>query len=319
MLANEELLEMYQEMVQIRIFEEAVKDLFAAGKVPGFVHLSIGQEAVAVGVSRALMADDYVFATHRGHGDFIARGADIGRLMAEIRGKRTGFCKGKGGSMHLFEISSGTLGGNGILGGNFPLVTGVGLALKLRKTKQVVACYFGDGATNEGTFHESMNMSSIWRLPVIWICENNLYSEATPIWATTLVQDIAKVSMSYAMPGNIVDGNDVLEVYSATNEAVERARKGEGPTLIECKTYRQRGHYEGDPVIYRTKEELEAWLKKDPIAKLESRIIESKAATAAQLQSIRSNATALIDKAVRFADESPYPDPQEAFEDVDVA
>lgn len=242
---DEQLLDMYRKMVTIRQFEEKVRDLFAAGKIPGFVHLYIGEEAIAVGVAAALRKDDYVTSTHRGHGHCIACGADVRRMMAELFGKHNGYCKGKGGSMHMFDITLGILGANGIVAAGCPLAAGAGLTAKLRKTDQAVAGFFGDGATNHGTLHESLNLSAVWKLPVIWVCENNLYAEATPIWATVNIPDIAQMAHSYNMPSKIVDGNDVLAVYEAARTAAERARKGEGPTFIECKTYRHRGHYEG--------------------------------------------------------------------------
>jgi pyruvate dehydrogenase E1 component alpha subunit len=313
---NQQLIDMYRKMVLIRKFEEKVRDLFAAGKIPGFVHLYIGEEAIAVGVAAALRKDDYVTSTHRGHGHCIARGADVRRMMAELFGKREGYCKGKGGSMHMFDITLGILGANGIVAAGCPLAAGAGLTAKLRKTDQVVAGFFGDGATNHGTVHESMNLSAVWKLPVIWICENNLYAEATPIWAAVNITDIAQMARSYNIPGKIVDGNDVLEVYEAARIAVERARKGEGPTIIECKTYRHRGHYEGDPVIYRTREQEQEWFKKDPIPRFESRLIKDGKATEAKLAEIRSQVTALIDEALAFAEKSSNPLPKEAFEDV---
>lgn len=221
--------------------------------------------------------------------------------------------------MHLFDIGLGILGANGIVGAGGPLAAGAGLTIKLRRTDQVVACFFGDGGTNQGAFHESLNLSAIWRLPVLWVCENNLYAEATPIWAALKVQDVSTMAGSYDIPGRTVDGNDVLEVYRTAKEAVDRARKGEGPTLIECKTYRQRGHFEGDPVIYRTREEEKEWLKRDPIPRFESKLLESGVATKDQMTSIRSEVTRVVADAVKFAEESPLPEPGEAFEDVFVS
>jgi pyruvate dehydrogenase E1 component alpha subunit len=307
---------MYRKMVLIRKFEEKVRDLFAAGKIPGFVHLYIGEEAIAVGVAAALRKDDYITSTHRGHGHIIARGADIRRMMAELFGKRDGYCKGKGGSMHMFDITLGILGANGIVAAGSPLAAGAGLTAKLRKTDQVVVGFFGDGATNHGTFHESINLSAAWKLPVIWVCENNLYAEATPFSATANIKDVAQMANSYNIPSQIVDGNDVLEVFQAARTAVERARNGDGPTLIECKTYRHRGHYEGDPVIYRTKEQDEEWFKKDPIPRFEAQLVSSGKATETQLASIRAEVETMIEEAIKFAEKSPAPSPSEAFEDV---
>jgi pyruvate dehydrogenase E1 component alpha subunit len=315
-LTDEQRLDMYRKMLLIRKFEEKVRELFAAGKIPGFVHLYIGEEAIAVGVATALRKDDYVTSTHRGHGHCIARGADVRRMMAELFGKREGYCKGKGGSMHMFDISLGILGANGIVAAGCPLAVGAGLTAKLRKTDQVVTGFFGDGATNHGTVHESLNLSAVWKLPVIWVCENNLYAEATPIWATVNISDIAQMAGSYNIPSKIVDGNDVLAVYDAVKMAVDRARKGEGPTFIECKTYRHRGHYEGDPVIYRTREQEQEWFKKDPIPRFESRLLAEGKATEAKLTNIRSDVEKLIDEAIQFAENSPASLPKEALEDV---
>ncbi len=315
-LANERLLEMYQRMLLIRKFEEKVRDLFASGRIPGFVHLYIGEEAIAVGVAAALRESDYVTSTHRGHGHCIARGADVRRMMAELFGKRDGYCKGKGGSMHMFDVSLGILGANGIVAAGCPLAVGAGLTAHLRKTDQVVVGFFGDGATNHGTVHESLNLSAVWKLPIVWVCENNLYAEATPIWATVNISDIAQMGGSYNIPSTIVDGNDVFAVYDAAKVAVKRARAGEGPTLIECKTYRHRGHYEGDPVIYRTRDQEQEWFKKDPIPKFESRLITDGKVTEAKLGSIRLGVEKLIDDAVQFAENSPAPQTEEALDDV---
>jgi pyruvate dehydrogenase E1 component alpha subunit len=303
-------------MLLVRRFEEAVRDLVANAKIHGFVHLSIGQEAIAAGVSAALRTDDYIVSTHRGHGHLIARGADIRRMMAELLGRRTGCCKGRGGSFHLVDISRGILGMSGIVGGGLPMASGAGLAIRLRKTDQVIACFFGEGAANQGTFHESVNLSAIWKLPVIWICENNLYAIATPISASLNVADVASMASSYAIPATIVDGNDVVQVYENTKKAVARARRGEGPTLIECKTYRQRGHFEGDPTLYRSREEEQEWLKRDPIENLQAEMLRNGLLTRDQLQEIRSEIEALVTDAVTFAEESALPDPGDALIDV---
>ena len=315
-LTDEQLLEMYQKMLLIRKFEEKVGDLFAAGKIPGFVHLYIGEEAVAVGVISALRKDDYLTSTHRGHGHCIARGADVRRMMAELFGKRDGYCKGKGGSMHMFDISLGILGANGIVAAGCPLAVGAGLTAKLRKTDQVVIGFFGDGATNHGTLHEALNLSAVWKLPIIWVCENNLYAEATPISATVNISDIAQMAGSYNIPSEIVDGNDILVVYDAAKTAVERARLGDGPTFIECKTYRHRGHYEGDPVIYRTKEQDQEWLKKDPIPRFESQLISDRKVTEERVGRIQVDVKNLIDGAIQFAENSPPSPTEEALRDV---
>jgi len=307
---------MFRKMVEIRFFEEKVFDLYAQNLVPGTIHLYAGEEAVAVGVCAALQRDDYITSTHRGHGHCIAKGADLKRTMAEILGKETGYCKGKGGSMHIADFSIGMLGATAVVGAGIPIAVGAGLSIKLRKTRQVVACFFGEGASNQGTFHEGINMASVWRLPVIFICENNLYAMGTRQSRVMNIENIADRATAYGIPGVVVDGNDVLAVYEATVKAVERARKGEGPTLIECKTYRHKGHSRVDPAKYRPKEEVEEWLAKDPIKRFKEKLLQEGAITEAEIQQIEQEVAAEIDEAVKFAMESPYPEPEEALEDV---
>src|SRR5260370_14975182 len=232
------VLDMYRKMHRIRYFEQKIKELITSAEIPGFVHVSIGEEATAVGACAALRSTDRITSTHRGHGHLIAKGGDVARMMAEIYGKRTGYCKGKGGSMHIVDFSLGILGANGIVGGGIPIATGSALAAKLKGNDDATACFFGDGASNEGTFHESLNLASIWKLPVVYVCENNGFGEFTPTSAVTSVKDIAVRAAGYDIPGHVVDGNNVLEVYRYTSEAVARARRGDGPTLLECKTYR---------------------------------------------------------------------------------
>ena len=313
---KELLLDMYTRMKTIRAFETKVAELFAAGKIPGFVHLYVGEEAVAVGVCANLRPDDYITSTHRGHGHLIAKGGDLKLMMAELFGKRTGYCKGKGGSMHIADVDLGILGANGIVGGGIPIATGAALALKYKGTDNVVACFFGDGAANQGTFHEGLNMASIWKLPVVYVCENNMYAISFSQKKSMNVPDIAERAKAYDIPGVVVDGNDVIAVYEAANEAVKRARAGEGPTLIECKTYRHRGHFEGDPTTYRSAEEVEEWKKKDPIARLEKRLMEMGYLTEEDKKKIEADINARIEEAVRFAEESPFPSPEELLEDV---
>jgi len=310
------LLQLYTKMLTIRRFEERVSELFAAGKLPGFIHLYIGEEAVATGVCANLRDDDFITSTHRGHGHLIAKGGDLKLMMAELYGRKTGYCKGKGGSMHIADVGLGILGANGIVGGGPPIATGAALSAQYRGTDQVAVCFFGDGASNQGTFHEGLNLASIWKLPVIFVCENNFYGISMSQARHMHVADIADRAAAYDIPGVVVDGNDVLAVYEAAQEAVKRARAGEGPTLIECKTYRHRGHFEGDPTVYRSKEELETWLKKDPIRRFEAKLLEMGLLTAEESKRIDSELRARVEEAVAFAEASPYPAPAEIFDDV---
>jgi pyruvate dehydrogenase E1 component alpha subunit len=315
-LPKEKLIEMYRMMVKIRLFEEKVFELYAQNLVPGTIHLYTGQEAVAVGVCSALRKDDYITSTHRGHGHCIAKGADVKRVMAEILGKKTGYCKGKGGSMHIADFSIGMLGATAVVGAGIPIAAGAGLSIKLRGTDHVVACFFGDGASNQGTFHEGINMAAIWQLPVIFVCENNLYAMGTRQSLVMRIENIADRATAYGIPGVVVDGNDVLAVYEAAFKAAERGRRGEGPTLIECKTYRHRGHSRVDPAKYRPKEEVEAWLAKDPIKRFKEKLIKFNVLTDIEIQQIDKEVAAEIEEAVKYAMESPYPVPEEALEDV---
>ena len=307
---------MYRKMLEIRFFEEKVFELYGQNLVPGTIHLYAGEEAVAVGVCSALSKDDYITSTHRGHGHCIAKGADLKRTMAEILGKETGYCKGKGGSMHIADFSIGMLGATAVVGAGLPIAVGAALSAKLRKTDQVVACFFGEGASNQGTFHESINMASAWKLPVIFVCENNLYAMGTRQSRIMNIENISDRAPSYGIPGVSVDGNDVLVVYEAAQVATERARRGEGSTLIECKTYRHKGHSRVDPAKYRPREEVEEWLRKDPIKRLRSKLIQTDISIEAELQEIEKKVSSAIEDAVKFAVESPYPTPEEALEDV---
>jgi pyruvate dehydrogenase E1 component alpha subunit len=303
-------------MLRIRHFEEKVYDLYGQNLVPGTIHLYAGQEAVAVGVCANLREDDYITSTHRGHGHCIAKGAQLNRVMAEILGKKTGYCKGKGGSMHIADFSIGMLGATAVVGAGLPIAAGAGLSIKLKKTDQVVACFFGDGASNQGTFHEAINMASIWNLPVLFVCENNLYAMGTHQTRVMAIENIADRAAAYGIPGVAVDGNDVLAVYEAAHEAVDRARKGEGPTLIECKTYRHKGHSRFDPATYRPKEEVGEWMKRDPIAQFKVRLLEMKTLTEEEANKIEQEVAATVEDAVKFAIESPHPAPEEAVENV---
>jgi len=315
-LSKEKLTHMYKRMLEIRCFEEKVFDLYAQNLVPGTIHLYLGEEAVAVGVCSTLNKDDYIISTHRGHGHCIAKGADLNRTMAEILGKKTGYCKGKGGSMHIADFTIGMLGATAVVGAGIPIAVGAALSAQLRKTSQVVACFFGDGASNQGTFHEAINMAATWKLPAIFVCENNLYAMGTRQSIVMNIENISDRAAAYGIPGVIVDGNDVLAVYEATLKAVERARKGEGPTLIECKTYRLKGHSRVDPAKYRPKKEVEEWLTKDPIKRLKTRLLETKALTETEIHQIEKEAQTKIEEAVKFATESPFPAPEDALEDV---
>src|SRR5262250_3069557 len=287
-VSKEKLLKMYRTMQTIRQFEERLRDLFKEGKVPGFVHVSIGEEASATGVCAALTDSDYITSTHRGHGHLLAKGGKLKPMMAELFGRKTGYCKGKGGSMHIADFSIGILGANGIVGAGLPIATGAGLAAKMKKSGQVAVCFFGDGASNEGTFHESLNIASSWKLPVVYVCENNLYGEFTAGRDVTSVKDIAARARGHYMPGIIINCNYVVEVYETTSEAVAHARRGEGPTLIECKTYRWEGHVVGEEAFlgkraYRSQDEIEEWKKRCPIILFETRYVANKMFTQAEL------------------------------------
>ncbi|MDI6777490.1 MAG: thiamine pyrophosphate-dependent dehydrogenase E1 component subunit alpha [Syntrophales bacterium] len=315
-IEKEKLMDMYRTMVRIRFFEERVAREFAAGNIPGFVHLYIGEEAIATGACASLRPDDYITSTHRGHGHLVAKGGKTDLMMAELYGKKTGYCKGKGGSMHIADVDIGILGANGIVGAGIPIATGAALSAKMRGTDQVALCFFGDGASNTTRFHEGINLGSIWKLPVVYICENNLYGISVPQSYHMNISDIADRAASYGIPGVVVDGNDVIAVYEAVGEAVVRARRGEGPALIECKTYRYKGHFEGDPQVYKPKEEVEEWMKKDPIPRFKKQLIEIGVLTEKETGEIDQDMLEEMNKAVKFAEESPFPAPEETLEDV---
>ncbi len=310
------LLDMYRTMLTIRRFEERCNYLFMQGRIPSTLHLYIGQEAVATGVCAHLRPDDYLLSTHRPHGHAIAKGVAPGAIMAELFAKSTGCCKAKGGSMHVGDIQVGMFPAIAIVGANIPIAAGVGLAAKRLGTDRVAVSFFGEGAANEGAFHEGMNMAAIWDLPVVYVCENNLYAASTPVSVSFKIENIADRAAAYGMPGVVVDGNDVEAVYQVAGEAVARARRGEGPTLIECKTYRLCGHSRSDPRTYRTKEEEAEWEAKDPIPRLGERLKEMDLATDETLAAIEQEVTALVDEAVAFAEESPLPEPTETLKHV---
>jgi len=315
-LPKQKLAEMLRKMVEIRFFEEKVFELYGQNLVPGTIHLYAGEEAVAVGVCSVLEKTDYLTSTHRGHGHCIAKGADLSRTMAEILGKQTGYCKGKGGSMHIADFAIGMLGATAVVGAGLPIAVGAGLSAKLRGTKQVVACFFGEGASNQGTFHESLNIASVWGLPVVFVCENNLYAMGTRQSRVMNIENIADRASAYGFPGMMVDGNDVVAVYEASAIAVERARRCEGPTLIECKTYRRRGHSRVDPAKYRPKDEVQEWLGKDPIKLFKERLIQGNIFSEGEIVSVEKEVETRIEEAVRFALDSPFPMPTEALQDV---
>lgn len=310
------LVDLYTRTLKVRLFEEKVWDIFGQNLVPGTLHLYLGQEAIAAGVTVALKKSDWIQSTHRGHGHVIAKGADMNPAMAELLGKRTGSCKGKGGSMHITQFDVGVLGATGVVASGLPIAVGAALSCQMRGTKDVVACFFGDGASNNGTFGESLNMSAIWKLPVIWIVENNFYAMGTPITLTCPSANIADRAEAYCIPGKVVDGNNALEVYEATVEAVKRAREGGGPSLIECQTYRMKGHSRFDPAKYRPKEEADFWLNKDAVETIQKIAIDKGALTEKGAAKIRTKLQKEVDAAGDFAIKSEHPRPEEALDDV---
>ncbi|WXG47756.1 MAG: thiamine pyrophosphate-dependent dehydrogenase E1 component subunit alpha [Candidatus Atabeyarchaeum deiterrae] len=310
------LLDMYRKVLELRLFEEKVYELFGQNLIPGTIHLYLGEEASAVGICSALRQDDYIQSTHRGHGHCIAKGADLGKMMAEIMGKGTGYCKGKGGSMHVTDFDKGILGATGVVGSGLPLAVGAGLSAKMKGTDQVVAVFFGEGASNQGTFHESLNLASVWKLPVLFVCENNLYAMGTRQSIAMVLENVADRASAYGMPGVIVDGNDVVDVYRVASEAVRRARKGEGPTLIETKTYRLKGHSRFDPATYRPKEEVEEWIKRDAVKRMRDRLLDERVAKEDELKKIEDQVKLKVEEASKFAKESPQPEPTCVCDDV---
>lgn len=304
--------EFYTSMYRIRRFEEEVFEFYKRGLMPGLAHLYLGEEAIAAGACGAVGPEDYIGSTHRGHGHLVARGADTKRMMAEILGKGTGYSKGKGGSMHIIAMDKGILGANGIVGGEIPIATGAAYAIKYRQTDQVVLCFLGDSASNQGTFHESVNMAAAWDLPIVYIIENNSFGISVDIHRVTKEHDLAKRAVGYGIPGTTIDGNDVFLVYETVKKAVERARKGEGPSIVECKTWRWQGHHVGDPATYRSAEKTEEWKAKEPIGALEERNLLKED----EIKEIRDAIDAEIAEACKFAEDSPYADASEAYTDV---
>jgi pyruvate dehydrogenase E1 component alpha subunit len=318
-LTGETLVGMWERMVLIRAFEETTGRQFADGHIPGFVHLYAGEEAVAVGVCTHLSDADYITSTHRGHGHCIAKGVDVAGMAAELMGRQTGICKGKGGSMHVADVEKGMLGANGIVGGGYPLACGAALTAKMHGSGAVAICFFGDGAANQGTFHESVNLAAIWNLPVVFVCENNGYAEATPFSYHCSVADVATRAQGYGIPGAVVDGLDVLAVFEVAGEAIARARRGDGPSLIEAKTYRFYGHEEGDAATYRTAEEVEKYRARDPLTTFEAYLTANAFATQADLERIAAAAQTTVDAAYAAGAAAPWPEPGETLEDVYVS
>jgi pyruvate dehydrogenase E1 component alpha subunit len=309
---------MYERMVTIRLFEEKANELFLAGELPGFLHLYIGEESIAVGVCANLTDKDYIASTHRGHGHCIAKGVQVEGMMAELFGKKTGCCRGKGGSMHIADFSVGMLGANGVVGGGYNLTVGAALASQLRKTDEVAVPFFGDGASNRGTFHEAMNMAAAWKLPVVFVCENNQWASTTPYRTTTAVENIADRAVGYGMPSMIIEnGNDVFAVYEAAKKAVEMARSGAGPVLLEAKTYRIKGHFVGDPEMYRTKEEVKHHFEtNDPLVNFSNTVIKNNWMKKKDLETIQAAVAARVLKSVELARQADYPDAKELFTDI---
>lgn len=297
------LIEMFRNVYKTRRFEQRCVELYREGTIRGYLHLYLGEEAIAAGACAALRPDDYIVSTHRGHGHCISKGGDLKLMMAEITGKATGYCRGRGGSMHISSKKDNNLGANGIVGAGIPIGTGAALGIKVRKSDQVVVCFFSDGATNNGVFGESLNLAAIFRLPIVYMIENNHYAVSTPIEYSAKVKDLVQRADGYDVPGSIVDGNDAVQVYLATQKAVEQARQGKGPTLIEAKTYRHRGHHVNDPGAYMDQEALAAWKAKDPVDRLRNYIGEN-----ALVKDIEEEIEAELEEAVSFARNSPEPD-----------
>jgi pyruvate dehydrogenase E1 component alpha subunit len=296
------------QMCQIRAFEEQAENSYMAGKIHGTMHLSIGQEASAVGSLAALEPDDYILSTHRGHGHCIAKGADLNIMMAEFYGKANGYCRGRGGSMHIADVASGNLGANGVVGGGIPMAVGVGIGLKMQKAGKILMSFFGDGAASTGAFHESMELSAIFQVPVVYVCENNQYAMSFPARRWTNSQRLASFAACYGMPGKAVDGNDLLAVLEAVSEAVQYTRSGAGPSLVVCDTYRWRGHSKSDRNRYRTQEEINEWKEKDPIERFIAYTMKTKLLTENEIEAVKAQARDDIENARLFAESSPDPD-----------
>ncbi|MFQ3620189.1 MAG: thiamine pyrophosphate-dependent dehydrogenase E1 component subunit alpha [Spirochaetales bacterium] len=316
-LSKEKMMDLLETMIRIRTFETRVEELFLAKRIPGFVHLYIGEEAIATGIMAHLRTTDWITSTHRGHGHAIAKGAQLNRMMAELYGKRTGYCKGKGGSMHIADFSVGMLGANGVVGGGYTIAVGAGMTAWMKKTDQVAVCFFGDGASNRGTFHEGLNMAAIWKLPVLFVNENNQYASTTPCSYGVSVSRVADRAAAYGIEGYSIDGNNLIEVYNTAYALIQRLRSGKGPILLECRTYRIKGHYVGDPEKYRTKEEVKQQIEQnDPIRRYTSFLLEQKITSSSEIDSLYKKVKEEVEKAVQYAEQDAYPAPQEALEDL---
>jgi len=312
------MIEMLKKLIEIRRFEEKAIQLYKTGKIWGYLHPCIGQEAIPVGACQAIEIKDYIISNHRGHGHCIARGADMGKMMAELFGKSTGYCKGRSGSMHITDMELGILGENGIVGGGIPISVGAGLSCKMDGKGNVVVCFFGDGAANNGVFHESLNMSAIFKLPVIYICENNMYAISMCSTDSVACRDVGKRSCAYGIPGHIIDGSDPVKIYNTVKRAVKHARDGRGPSLIEAKTYRFYGHHPNDPAEYRGREEVEYYIsEKDPVANFKGRLLEGKIITEREIEEIESGVDKKIKDAVTFAEKSAEPELEKFLEEVE--
>lgn len=314
-ISKEKYKEMYEKMHHVRKFEEKVAYFFSMGMVHGTTHLYVGEEATGVGACSALEDKDLITSTHRGHGHCIGKGIDLNKMMAELLGKSTGYCKGKGGSMHIADLTRGNIGANGVVGGGHAIAVGAGLTIKMKKEDRVVVCFFGDGASNEGSFHEAINLASVWKLPIIFICENNLYGMSVPTSKSMNIKDVADRAAGYGIKGMVIDGNDVEEVYKTVMEAKDYVKQN-GPILIEAKTYRWLGHSKSDANVYRTKEEIASWKEKCPIKRLGNYLVENNIFTKEELDEIDKKTTEDMERAVEFAEKSPYPSLDTILEDV---
>ena len=314
-LKTDKIIDLYRQMLLIRSFEYEIKKLLEQTRIKGTAHLYTGQEAIAVGACKALRKDDYITSTHRGHGHCIAKGASVDKMMAELFGKKTGYCHGKGGSMHIADIDTYNLGANGIVGGGIPIATGAGLSIKMQETNQVVCCFLGDASTNQGSFHESVNLASIWDLPVLYLCENNFYGISCYIKDSIKVENVADRMKAYDIPAKTIDGNDVLTVYDEVCKAAKYCRSGKGPYFLECVTYRWEGHSRSDPCVYRTDEEKNEWLKKCPIKKIEGFLVKN-GLQEEDLKKIKDSVTGEIDAAVTFAQDEPDPEFDDLYKDL---
>jgi pyruvate dehydrogenase E1 component alpha subunit len=310
------LLDIYRKMVSVRTFEETAADLFLKGQLPGFLHVYVGEEAVAAGVCTHLTNKDMITSTHRGHGHAVAKGANFKQMFAELFAKKTGYCHGKGGSMHIADLDLGILGANGIVGGGVPIATGAGLALKMQQSDRITVCFFGDGASNTGAFYEGVNLAAVWNLPVVFVCENNQYAESTPRATHQKVTHVADRAAAFNIPGIVMDGMDVFDVYQKAGQAIDQARAGKGPLLLEAVTYRFFGHFVGDPQNYRTKEEVEEWKKRDPIQLFRTRVIAEKLLPESEMNAIDVEIKKAVEDAVEYGRTSPEPELETALTDI---